>query len=299
MSADKMLATKWINFVMGTLPGWWLGQQDGRYHEPYVSAERWDTTLRAAGFNGIDSVSHDGYLNNNLFSRPAFTSPMANKLTVLCVKKTADSVARISKLLRGKGYSIDYCTIEESPPPKQDILCLLDLYSPFLHDAARETYEQFVKFMSRIQDSGLLWVTGACQLKCRDPRYALVLGFARVCRVEMSIDFGTLELETFDESGWQIIPSVIKEFENRLGDTEADPTLEWSYSNGQVQISRFHSIQVSEELKRDKNPSATRKLEMRRPGLAHMYWKQIEPQPPSEEEVEVDIRAVGLNFRVG
>ena len=34
--------TKWINFVMGVIPGWWLGAADGRPAEPYVNPQRWE-----------------------------------------------------------------------------------------------------------------------------------------------------------------------------------------------------------------------------------------------------------------
>ncbi|KAI0131574.1 hypothetical protein F4814DRAFT_438015 [Daldinia grandis] len=37
--------SKAINFVMGIFPGWWLGADDNRVDEPYISPERWDEHL--------------------------------------------------------------------------------------------------------------------------------------------------------------------------------------------------------------------------------------------------------------
>jgi acyl transferase domain-containing protein/SAM-dependent methyltransferase len=50
---------KYINFIMGLLPGWWLGEEDERSDEPYVQPDRWDRELRAAGFSGLDDCMLD------------------------------------------------------------------------------------------------------------------------------------------------------------------------------------------------------------------------------------------------
>lgn len=63
-------ATKWINFVFGAMSGWWLGNEDGRYVEPYIPGHHWDKQLRSTGFAGIESLSYDGYFNYNIISRP-------------------------------------------------------------------------------------------------------------------------------------------------------------------------------------------------------------------------------------
>jgi hypothetical protein len=284
---------------MGVLPGWWLGKADGRYPEPYISEERWDKELRAAGFNGNDAVAHDGYLNNNIIAMPSTPSPGSNRLTLLCVDQQAASVAKIEASLREKGYEVDYCTIDEIPPPQQDVLSLLDLDHPFLHDAGEAEFKAFVKFVHQVKETGLLWVTGACQVSCRDPKYALIHGVARVCRTEMSMDFGVLELESFNNDALNVVPNVFREFDARLHETDVDPTLEWAYAYGRVLISRYHFIDISEKMKSIEDPTAVRKLEMHRPGLAStLYWKQVENPPLGDNDVEFEVRAVGLNFKV-
>lgn len=39
---------------VGSLPGWWLGEADGREWAPTISFEEWDERLRNAGFTGVD-----------------------------------------------------------------------------------------------------------------------------------------------------------------------------------------------------------------------------------------------------
>jgi hypothetical protein len=59
------------------------------------------------------------------------------------------------------GTALAICTLEDIPPPQQDIVSLLDLMHPFLHDANEVDFESFVGFMGNIKDSGNLWITGA------------------------------------------------------------------------------------------------------------------------------------------
>jgi ubiquinone/menaquinone biosynthesis C-methylase UbiE len=46
-------------FIFGGLPGWWLGQEDGRLYRPTLSPVEWNSLLRKSGFSGADSVIHD------------------------------------------------------------------------------------------------------------------------------------------------------------------------------------------------------------------------------------------------
>ncbi|KAH3135899.1 hypothetical protein KXW18_005953 [Aspergillus fumigatus] len=43
--------------VMGGLPGWWVGENDGRYGGPSITLDQWDKMLRETGFSGIETNS--------------------------------------------------------------------------------------------------------------------------------------------------------------------------------------------------------------------------------------------------
>lgn len=45
--------------TVGTLPGWWIGAENGRPWGPLLSLRQWDSTLKKAGFAGIDTVTPD------------------------------------------------------------------------------------------------------------------------------------------------------------------------------------------------------------------------------------------------
>jgi hypothetical protein len=286
---------------MGVLPGWWLGEDDSRFSEPYITSDRWDKELRSAGFAGIDITNHDGYLNNNIVAMPAEANVRTKRITLLHSNGEGSLANHVSRCLRAEGYEIDYCSIEKtvSPPPQQDIVSILDLEGPFFHELNEPRFKAFQTLLSHVQDSGILWLTTVCQVGCKDPRYAMVNGIARVLRTEMSLDFATLELEDFDGANIRIVPSVVREFQRRISEQDVSPTSEWAHTGGKTLISRYHYIQVAGELKDKSNKSAVRKLEQHRPGLADsLYWKPVSAPELANDEVQVDVKAVGLNFKV-
>ncbi|KAL9609603.1 MAG: hypothetical protein Q9167_005646 [Letrouitia subvulpina] len=291
-------STKWINYVMGVLPGWWLGEQDGRPIEPYVSADRWDQDLRNAGFGGIDAVAYDGHLLNNIIARPT-QEQKPKRITVLCAEQSRSHVDRILQKLIERNYELDFCTIEQTPKAGQDILSLLDLQSSFLYSATETDFTAFKGFVSRVQISGILWVTGTAQIGCRDPNYSLILGMARTIRNEFGMDFATLEIDRFDDlSSCELAADVLHEFRHRIRDPDNDPVFEYAISDGRAQIGRFHWTRVSEQLKAAKHESHVKKLEIGRPGILQtLAWKQEEPTELTGDWVEVETKAVGLNFK--
>ncbi|RDW61769.1 uncharacterized protein DSM5745_10441 [Aspergillus mulundensis] len=48
-----------LGYIFGSLPGWWLGAEDGRVLSPCVTNAEWDRLLRETGFSGIDTVTSD------------------------------------------------------------------------------------------------------------------------------------------------------------------------------------------------------------------------------------------------
>ena len=46
-------------YMLGTLPGYWLGAQDGRQSSPFITKQGWNTRLLKAGFSGNDIALND------------------------------------------------------------------------------------------------------------------------------------------------------------------------------------------------------------------------------------------------
>lgn len=290
--------TKWVNYVMGILPGWWVGGNDQRINEPYISGKRWETELRDAGFDGLDGITHDGFLNNNMIAIPVPTRKERKRITVLRGERETNTL-EIENRLRKAGYVIDYCTIGHCPTPNQDIVSLLDVSTPFLDSVDESNFDSFRKFVASIKSCGVLWVTGAAQIDCQDPRYGLILGLARTIRNEFSIDFATLELDRFDEHCDTVVCKVLRKFQDRIEDPDSMCAMEWAYSQGEVKISRYHWISVTKELLEPNRQSSLIRLDIDKPGLTNtLHWKWVDTKLLTGDEVEVEVRAVGLNYRV-
>ncbi|EPS29069.1 hypothetical protein PDE_04017 [Penicillium oxalicum 114-2] len=48
-----------LGYIFGSLPGWWLGANDGRILSPCVPTEEWDRLLKLTGFSGVDTFTSD------------------------------------------------------------------------------------------------------------------------------------------------------------------------------------------------------------------------------------------------
>ncbi|KAI0552262.1 hypothetical protein F4679DRAFT_581566 [Xylaria curta] len=48
-------------FILGTMPNWWSGVDEGRTLSPFVGPEHWDEVLRNSGFSGIDTMTPEAF----------------------------------------------------------------------------------------------------------------------------------------------------------------------------------------------------------------------------------------------
>lgn len=303
---------------MGVLPGWWLGSKDGRHAEPYISSDCWDEELRRAGFAGAGTVAYDGYLNNNIIAVPAELEAHPKRVTLLhlgdSLKDEPALVTLIANLF-SVGFFVDthpFGGSLDDLPANQDVIAALDLTRPFFHDLTEEQLKQFQDLLKHAasKQCGILWVTGASQVGCVDPRYAPAIGVARVLRNETGVNFATLELEDFSEA-LSFVPGVLAEFQkgqrSERGEQESvSPEAEWAVVGGKVLIGRYHFVRVSEELKacapgKEERGSLNivKKLEQHRAGLAStLFWKEMPEPPLGAGMVRVKVMATGLNFKV-
>lgn len=318
-SADQQAAeTKWINMVMGVLPGWWLGSNDGRPAEPCISSERWDAELRRAGFAGAGTVAYDGYLNNNIIAVPSEAVESHKRVTLLHLGDSLEGQAleALTAELHSAGFAVDAHTFGESLdalPPNQDLIAALDITRPFFHDLTGDHLAQFQHLLRQASSNqcGILWVTGASQVGCVDPRYAPVIGIARVLRNETDINFATLELENFSRGALSFVPGVLAELQKRRRSREGqeesvNPEAEWAVVGGKVLTGQYHFLRVPEELKncvsggREEGAlEVFKKLEQHRAGLAStLFWKEMPEPGLGAGMVRVKVMAVGMNFKV-
>ncbi|OCT53827.1 putative polyketide synthase [Cladophialophora carrionii] len=291
--------TKWINYVMGVLPGWWLGEADNRPDEPYVGADRWDLELKKAGFVGAESVVHDGHFNAHIVSRLQETwLNVQPRISLLRTRSHCPPVDSLTDYLQAHGYQVEVVHLGDKIPHGQPIVSVLDLDGPFVHAWDAQAYEDFRQLLWELDGSSMLWITQSCQVLCKDPRYAPILGLARTIRNELSLNLFTLELDSFDDAAWAATTHVVSKASQPSFDAELDATAEFAYASGHLLVGKFNPVVVGDQLTTRGAKDSVKQFNIGKRGfLQTLGWRpQGDIQRPADW-VEIDTRAVGLNFK--
>ncbi|KAI8316560.1 Highly reducing polyketide synthase gloL [Colletotrichum sp. SAR11_240] len=179
--------------------------------------------LRLTGFDVSSAVTLFGDYSRLTIARPFSDNWKTDRISIICEEPAHHLVRDATEALRGLGIDLDFVVLGEELPWGQPVVSLLDLEGPFIHGMSPQGWEDLKKTILSAQDEKMLWVTGACQIECKNPNYSLVLGLARTLRRELSMDFVTLELELFDANGWKAMHSVLTSFGQRITGGDVDP----------------------------------------------------------------------------
>jgi hypothetical protein len=239
----------------------------------------------------------------------------------------------IVEYLTQRGYYVHIIGLRDhSVSKRQDIISILDLErsKPFLVDISPEEYRRFQSMILGLQEnndgcSGFLWLTRSSQVGCLEPGYAEILGLARTLRNELALDFGTVELDADLKAvsearrleALDATFNVFRKFQSRLSrkltsgadasDGAVHPDYEYAIVDGTVCIPRYHWFSVKDSLS-DSSGSETETNTVvpiglqigKRGSLKSLQWTALSPNPEDlrGNEVVVEARAVGMNFKV-
>ncbi|OGM48910.1 putative polyketide synthase [Aspergillus bombycis] len=293
-----------IDCIMGILPGWWLGYGDAREERPYISVDKWHDKLLDAGFTGVETFRYDNeppyQLNARILSRvPVAKFPEKGEVSLLYHTVIDDWARDLASELSEAGYSVHWCTLKQIPSPRSNIISVIDLEGPFFHELTPADFESFQSFVLRLADGHLLWVTRSVQTECDDPRYALVLGLARTIRHELMPQIATIEIDQMERAALQPVIQVFERLLSQLDDPGAAPEYEFAVREGIVQVARLHWNSFEGQVEAREN-QAPRVLDIESYAMVDsLTWTcaDITPNDLQKEEIEVDIKYVGLNFR--
>ncbi|OCK77276.1 putative polyketide synthase [Lepidopterella palustris CBS 459.81] len=297
-----------INYVMGYLPGWWLGAEDNRADQPWISPERWTKELVAVGFEEPDAVVLDYevpyHTAAGIFVSHKSKSTKPSQVTLLCSDAGETRVADLRLALQSLDISVGTCRLGEMLPD-HDVISLLDLEKPLLHDITEQKLADLIGTLKSAKRN-ILWLTPASQVDCADPRAAMTLGFARTARNDLGIKLFTAEIDdtAFDCLGTShnITRLLLRINTPEVNPQHTHPDFEFAISGGEILVPRLHWQTVSDAFT---NTTATtgagltrKHLDVKTPGLLHtMCWKEAKVQPLKHGEISVQTKAAGLNFR--
>ncbi|CAJ2503553.1 Uu.00g109470.m01.CDS01 [Anthostomella pinea] len=262
----------WINFAMGAVPSWWADGAGDRAKDTYLTPEQWTDKLATSGF---------------LTTKDAQRARFQNSMTIvahLCMKHSlrVETVGLNDTLKDGVG-----------------VISILDLEgNPFLEEVPADYYESFKRFLLNAS-SGLLLLTKPCQMGCPEPQYAVIIGLARVLRNELGVRISTLGLDQCDTAqSMDAVCTVYQKLQSATGSGEVDVDCEFALTQGVIYVSRFHWVSVTDELAADSKDWNTKRLTIgKRGSLKTLQWVASPEDPLSEDEVLIEVRAAGMNFK--
>lgn len=303
---------KWINFVWGHLPGWWLGGDDGRPDSPWVSPQRWTNEFVAADFQAPHTIAYDYpppfHINASIIATVASEAKPASTVTLLYNCEERPHVQAMKERLNADGSDVNVCLFGHGsamPNYRGDIICFLDKPAPILYDMPQETFQQIFRHLLAARGN-IFWVTGLAQINCQDPRNGMVLGLARSLRQEENKKMYTIELDdkTPVDTAIDHIAAIQRVSHREAPSDDMDVDWEYAIIDGLVYVPRMHwqtrAGTLTEQVA-DEDTAATLKtqsLAIGSPGLLHtMHWEEQPVTELQEDEVRIRVKSVAMNFK--
>ncbi|KAJ4351221.1 Polyketide synthase 19 [Didymosphaeria variabile] len=214
--------------VMSTLPGWFLGIEDGRVWAPTVSLERWDELLKANGFSGVDISSTPSFcsvivaqavdetvqlLREPLAVAPEGLPPLGDVL-IIGDSASSDLGSKTQAMIKAVAPSSTitmFPKLEGIEVPKgAAVLCLADLESPVFRGMTEKRFTGLQEVMGTAEV--VLWVTTGAK-SGKNPDANTTVGLSSTLRAER-MDLRLQFLDVDDPSS--IEPSMLAEMFLRL-----------------------------------------------------------------------------------
>ncbi|KAF7548169.1 hypothetical protein G7Z17_g7234 [Cylindrodendrum hubeiense] len=309
-----------VNLIMGILPGWWLGAAEGRTNEPYLAPRQWDNVLKEAGFSGVKSAIYDApypyHLNANIISQPA-ACPSAHRPRITLLHRPGEEAspiaARMRSVLNDGGFHADFASLQQHQQVASGghdiIVSLLELETPFFESISGSDLIAFQRMVSGLGSTQMLWIARPAQegVGASDsPGFGLSLGLARTLRSEQSVAITTLEIDCFNSTAFAAVVSVLKKLLPVKADagtsstiaSALDPDREFVLQHGVVKVARYHPVSLSQQMAAASPEPQAVTLEIRRTGLLQtLGWVPWPTRKPAHDEIVVEPRCAGLNFR--
>ncbi|KAI0469853.1 lovastatin nonaketide synthase [Xylariaceae sp. FL0804] len=209
--------------IMGGLPGWWLGVDDGRRFAPTTSPAVWHSTLRKAGFGGVDAITPkvDGPAwpfsiiaaqavdDRILYLRRPLSSPspmvFVESLIILGTEslgsaRIAEDVANSLGRFCGKTTILSTLPSEDEAlelPPGSTFINLVDLDFPIFKDFTGDKMEGLKRLFDRAKH--VLWITQGALTE--EPYHMASLAFGRSISNEAThVSLNFLDLSDLDHT---------------------------------------------------------------------------------------------------
>lgn len=208
-------------------------------------------------------------------------------------------------------------TLEEAKPAAKVYVMLLELDNSLLENLSPTDFARIQAIITSAK--GILWVVKGAYRDSDAPSGNMAVGLARTIRAETSLKFATIDLDgastaatTADSPASNPVKSIIDAFVMAFGSSSETPEFETMERDGKLYVPR---VAVDESMNkfvhqqlRDSEPELQPfyqegrplKMTISSPGLLdtlHFIDDYTLSAPLADDHVEIEVRAVGLNFK--
>lgn len=292
-------------YVFGNFAGWWLGEGDGRENVPFVSVDRWNEELRSSGFTGADTVVYDEVSPYTccatiMSRRVSYPVEPGNAVSFVSCEPDKGVARTVREALQSAGLHVTDFRMNDEIPADRDIISCVDLETNLFEEISDDNLVAFQNFVRHLKIQKTLWLTKPAQLNCRDPCAAGTIGVARTVRSEREVPFHTLEIDISEERFSELIIGVFGKIRRAEDDGDLATDKEYAVRDGVVCVGRYQPFSLRKETAKRSTSGArtTTALKIEKPGLLEtLRWGERPVYALRSDSVEIECRAVGLNFR--
>ncbi|OQE15068.1 hypothetical protein PENFLA_c034G04575 [Penicillium flavigenum] len=224
-----------FGLILGGLPGWWLGYEEGRTLSPCISEDKWEGLMQKAGFSRFEALvssSRTSLLPFSVMVTQAvdhridfLRDPLAanhiplgvDSLTIIGGKTslTADMVADIKTAVRPH-YSNIYTTsslddlVSAGLPVMGSVISLIELDAPVLKHMSPENLKSFQELFKKSKN--VLWLGHGAQGE--NPYGNMFSGVQRTLAMEMThLHIHFLNLHSLHDADVNIVATKLLHLE--------------------------------------------------------------------------------------
>lgn len=277
-------------------------------------AKEWEAALQGSGFSLVHSLPEDGAaspLGPNPFGECTFARncidsdnslDTAKEVTLLCSPVSDAWSATIAACLRTAGYAVSLSTLDDNNhTPGCNVISLLDLGDATLDGMSEQAFYQLRDYLMSTRARHILWLTRPAQATCENPGYGMAHGLLRTLRRERALPVSILELNPADPLATESIVGVHDWILESMDSGRQGQDNEFVTRNGVVHVVRHHWADMQSALSQGNSTPSTGAKRLHFPNslLQEGSWiPSVDTPSLGQEDVEVDISYVGLNFRV-
>ncbi|PGH19323.1 hypothetical protein AJ80_04076 [Polytolypa hystricis UAMH7299] len=317
-----------VHMIVGSLSGWWLGEDDGREWGPSMTEGAWNDLLIRQGFSGVDISLPDiqdpkDHLYTLMVSTASQVKPTPIPKEILIVQPDTPSdelrefITLLTDNLRAAGADASVANLEQSAgyhaSTKSCIFAVdCDNEKGVLPDVSPEDWGQ-LKII--LKAPSVMWLTRGAIFSSESPFTNLMTGLARSARAENpSLALTTLDMDFNKPIATQTnVNNVINVLASGANSSDsAHPDWEYAIRDDTVMVSRIllekglndliSTFAITPKAKPEpfKQPGRSLKLDIGQPGrLESLCFIDDHSckEPLLDDDVEIEAKGVGLNFK--